>query len=153
MISEKNSLVIVYRAIIVALAFIFFFLPFLEGDPADFIHRKRFLTNWGFYFSFATAILMLLRSLGKIEKRYDGLVSATIILNMLVVFLYWKLYFEDPALVNGNGGLPWWKEYYLHLFRANFYVVGCVFDLWCFSKDQTYSVMACWNCDKLPSYD
>ncbi|SLN69811.1 FAR-17a/AIG1-like protein [Pseudoruegeria aquimaris] len=39
----------------------------------------------------------------------------TAVANALVVFLYWRLYFIDPALVNGGGEILWWNEYYLHL--------------------------------------
>jgi hypothetical protein len=33
---------------------------------------------------------------------YPAFISATAVLNIMVVFLYWRLYFIDPALVNGT---------------------------------------------------
>ena len=33
---------------------------------------------------------------------YPAFISATAVLNIMVVFLYWRLYFIDPALVNGD---------------------------------------------------
>ena len=33
----------------------------------------------------------------------------------MVVFLYWKLYFIDPSLVNYSGSIVWFQEYYLHI--------------------------------------
>ena len=32
-----------------------------------------------------------------------------------MVILYWGLYLVSPRLVNGDGGLPWYSEFYLHL--------------------------------------
>jgi hypothetical protein len=37
------------------------------------------------------------------------------VLNAMVVFLYWKLYFIDPSLVNYSGSIVWFQEYYLHI--------------------------------------
>jgi hypothetical protein len=37
------------------------------------------------------------------------------VLNAMVVFLYWRLYFEDSSLVNGGNPPVWHQEYYLHL--------------------------------------
>ena len=40
--------------------------------------------------------------------------AVTAVANALVVLLYWRLWFEDPALVQGRGPIVWWREYYLH---------------------------------------
>ena len=48
------------------------------------------------------------------KKRWDSLVSATAVLNMVVVVLYWKLHFEDPTNIYPDGPLNWHLEYYLH---------------------------------------
>ena len=40
--------------------------------------------------------------------------SATVIFNMVVVFLYWKLLFEDPRNLSAYSGAAWYMEYYLH---------------------------------------
>jgi len=36
-------------------------------------------------------------------------------MNAMVVYLYWSLWFRDPALVQSRGPIVWWQEYYLHL--------------------------------------
>jgi hypothetical protein len=57
---------------------------------------------------------MLRLTLGHKQQMWDSLVSATAVLNMIVVFLYWKLYFEDPTNIYPDGPLNWHLEYYLH---------------------------------------
>ena len=57
---------------------------------------------------------MLRLVLGYNKKTWDSLVSATAVLNMVVVILYWKLYFEDPTNIYPDGPLSWHLEYYLH---------------------------------------
>lgn len=111
---EQTNFVRVFRILIAGLA-IFYFVEPLFNDLGEFLRRPKFLTIWGLYGSLVTALLMLGRSFSLIEKRFDGFVSMVIVLNILVVFLYWKLYFEDPSLVNSDGPIVWWKEYYLHL--------------------------------------
>ncbi|OSP54451.1 androgen-induced gene 1 family protein [Pseudoruegeria sp. SK021] len=41
--------------------------------------------------------------------------SVVAVLNALVVASYWRLYFTDPALVNGDTQIAGYREYYLHL--------------------------------------
>ncbi|MEM0978041.1 MAG: hypothetical protein AAGJ34_10935 [Pseudomonadota bacterium] len=112
--TENAPAVRVFRVIVAALAVFYFFEPLFSADER-FFFRAKFLTLWGLYGSTAVAVLMLARSFSWIEQRFDGFVSMVIVLNVLVVFLYWRLYFQDPALVNGDTILPWWREYYLHL--------------------------------------
>ena len=50
-----------------------------------------------------------------LPESYLPFVSATAVLNAMVVFLYWKLYFTDPSLVNYSGSISWFQEYYLHI--------------------------------------
>lgn len=77
----------------------------------------RYLTIWGLVLSIFVAYRMLLISLGKSDKRFDPIVSATVVVNAMVVFLYWRLYFDDPASVTRNGELgAWWREFYMHGF-------------------------------------
>ena len=47
-------------------------------------------------------------------RDWGALVGVTAVTNALVAFLYWRLFLEDPALVN-NGTPVWWSEYYIHL--------------------------------------
>jgi len=50
-----------------------------------------------------------------LSESYLPFVLATAVLNAMVVFLYWKLYFIDPSLVNYSGSIVWFQEYYLHI--------------------------------------
>ena len=52
---------------------------------------------------------------GRSTKRWDGFVSMTAVVNAMVVYLYWSLFFNDPASVTTNGkmGEPY-LELYLH---------------------------------------
>ncbi|MEO0342734.1 MAG: hypothetical protein AAF198_04790 [Pseudomonadota bacterium] len=118
---EKSTNVRVFRVVVALLTTFYFMLPLFDSGES-FVVRPKFLTLWGLYGSFAVSLLMLGRSFGWVERRFDGFVSMVIVLNILVVFLYWRLYFEDPALVNASGAIVWWKEYYLHL--------GCQILMW-----------------------
>lgn len=75
----------------------------------------RYLTFWGLLFSFAAASAMLAMTLGRSKRDWSTLVAVTAVVNALVVFLYWRLYFIDPSLVNGGAPGAWYDEYYLHL--------------------------------------
>lgn len=84
-------------------------------------------------FSFLISWRVLQNSLGWGSESWDIFVSATAVLNAMVVFLYWKVFFEDPKSVTTNSQLDvWWREYYTHLigpvlmwFDALF--INCVF--------------------------
>jgi hypothetical protein len=86
------------------------------GDWGAWGGPLRFLTLWALLMSFLSAGFMLARTLGWSQARRDPWVNATAVVNLMVVFLYWRLYFADPTSVTQNGELGvWWKEYYLHL--------------------------------------
>ena len=74
----------------------------------------RFLTIWALLASFFAASRMLALSERRTQRQWEAVVGATAALNAMVVILYWRLYFTDPALVN-NGTPVWHQEYYLHL--------------------------------------
>ena len=74
----------------------------------------RYLTIWALTLSAYSASRMLALSYGRITRRHEVTAICASVLNVMVVFLYWKLFFEDPALVNGNGDIPFLEQYYLH---------------------------------------
>ncbi|MEM6277555.1 MAG: hypothetical protein AAF714_11460 [Pseudomonadota bacterium] len=75
----------------------------------------RFLTIWALLLSFFCASRVLAFSEGRTERRWDSLIAATAVINFMVVFLFWRLYFGDPDSVTRDGNLQvWWREYYLH---------------------------------------
>jgi hypothetical protein len=51
----------------------------------------------------------------------------TAVLNIMVVFLYWRLYFIDPKLVNGDNTPVWFQEYYLHLVGPAVIIIDAIF--------------------------
>ena len=71
---------------------------------------------WGLFFSLLISWRVLQNSRGRGNNRWDVFVSSSAIINAMVVFLYWKLFFENPMSVTTNGQLDvWWREYYMHL--------------------------------------
>ena len=85
------------------------------GNWSAFGGPLRFLTIWALVLSFVCGGAMLARSLGRTERRFDGIVSATAVINVMVVILYWRIYLSDPTAMRSDGqpGV-WWREYYLH---------------------------------------
>lgn len=58
---------------------------------------------------------------------YPAFISAAAVLNIMVVFLYWRLSFIDPALVNGDNTPVWFQEYYLHLVGPAIILIEALF--------------------------
>ena len=90
---------------------------------ADFGWQFRYLTNWALTLSLISAGLMLTARYGRRDGpdgTGDGtpgavFASVTAVINMMVVASYWRLYFQDPTLVNGENAPVPYREYYLHL--------------------------------------
>ncbi|MEO1780364.1 MAG: hypothetical protein AAFU63_16435, partial [Pseudomonadota bacterium] len=74
----------------------------------------RFLTIWALLLSFFAASRMLALTEKRSERPWPNLVAVTAVANALVVLIYWRLWLQDPALVNSGPPLPWWLDYYLH---------------------------------------
>ncbi|CAN0590367.1 unnamed protein product, partial [Ectocarpus sp. 12 AP-2014] len=74
----------------------------------------RFLTIWALTLSLYSATRMLALSYGRITRKHEVTAMTAAVLNVMVVVLYWKLFFEDPAQINGNGHIPFLEQYYLH---------------------------------------
>ena len=114
---ETMPFVRAYRLLVLALV-CFYFLYNFHPDvwESQIGWSWRFLTNWGQAMSLVVAALMVGRSFGLTKRWPDTLVSVTVVVNLMVVGLYWQLYFTDPSLVNEDGIPPvWWREYYVHL--------------------------------------
>ena len=84
------------------------------GDYSDPGGPFRFLTIWALLLTFFCASRMLALSERRSEATWPRLVAVTAIVNGLVVFLYWRLWFQDPALVTAGEPLPMWVSLYLH---------------------------------------
>lgn len=107
-----------YRWIVLLLALAFFIdRATIEdfADWSDFGWQFRYLTIWALTGSLIAAALMLTRRFGQRDGRGAVFVSVVAVLNMIVVLSYWRLYFDDPTLVNGDNTIVPLREYYLHL--------------------------------------
>ncbi|WP_127655699.1 hypothetical protein [Alexandriicola marinus] len=106
---------LIFRWIVFLLAAGYCVRQVLYGGFDEFGGPFRFLTNWALFCSFFAASRMIAREEGRTDKRWDGFVGMTAVLNFMVVLLYWRLYFADPSSVTRNGELSaWWLEGYLH---------------------------------------
>lgn len=132
--SDLNSSAIRgYRVVTFALALFFAIYMFTETSWQHFGLHFRFLTIWGLYAYFIVSWLMLRRSLGKSVRDWNPFVSATVVLSIIVVFMYWKLYFIDPSLVN-TGTPKWFLEYYLHALGPLLVTIDALFFLGAFRR-------------------
>ena len=132
----KTSVRVTYfRWFVFLLALGYWFYQFTVTSMDNFGWQFRFLTIWGLTASVIVAELMLRFSLGRSDETYNPLVSATVVLGAMVVFLYWKLWFIDPALVNSDGPIEWYQEYYLHVVGPALMMFDAFFILGvCFAK-------------------
>lgn len=119
-----------------ALALGFWISQFFATDLTRFGIQFRFLTIWTLTFNVVVAAQMLRLSLGKSVVRMDAFVGLVIVMNMAVVVQYWRLYFMDPTLVQSDGGLPWYREYYLHALGPVLVWIDAFFILGAFRKVQ-----------------
>ena len=87
----------------------------------------RFLTIWALFMSFYSASRMLALSEGRITRNHESTAMVTAVVNVMVVFLYWRLFFENPALVNGRGDIVWHQQYYLHGLGPALQIIDAVF--------------------------
>lgn len=87
----------------------------------------RFLTIWGLFLSFYSASRMLALSERRITRDHHRTAAVASVVNVMVVFLYWRLFFIDPALVNSRGPIPWHQQYYLHLLGPALQIADALF--------------------------
>ncbi|WP_415922298.1 hypothetical protein [Tateyamaria sp. SN6-1] len=87
----------------------------------------RYLTIWALFLSFYAASRMLALSEHRITRRHDVTAMCAAVLNVMVVFLYWRLYLTDPSLVNGGNPIIWWLEYYLHALGPALQIIDAMF--------------------------
>ncbi|MEM8957358.1 MAG: hypothetical protein AAGC86_06025 [Pseudomonadota bacterium] len=104
-----------FRLTVFALALFFFIDRALIANWDAFGGMFRYLTIWALTGNLIAAAAMLMPRYGEPDGRADGMLATLAILNALVVFSYWRLYFINPALVNGSNEIVLWREYYLHL--------------------------------------
>lgn len=119
---------LIFRWIVFLLAGGYCIRQILYGGYDEFGGPFRFLTNWALFCSFFAASRMIAREEGRTDRRWDGFVGMTAVLNVMVVFLYWRLYFADPTSVTRDGTLAqWWLEGYLHALGPALQWIDAVF--------------------------
>ena len=107
--------VLIYRWIVFLLAAGYCLRTLFLGDFSEFGGPFRYLTIWALFLSFFAASRMMSLVEGRSEKRWDGFVAMTSVVNFMVVFLYWRLFLDDPASVTRDGELgQFYLELYLH---------------------------------------
>ena len=115
-IAKPSRPLLIYRWIVFLLAGFYSVYQITTSDYFAPGGPFRFLTIWALLCSFFAASRLIALAEGRSTRRWDGFISMTAVLNAMVVFLYWRLYFDDPTSVTRNGQLQvWWLEYYLHL--------------------------------------
>jgi hypothetical protein len=87
----------------------------------------RFLTIWALFLSFFSASRMLALSERRIDRPHQRTAAVAAVVNVMVVFLYWRLYFENPTLVNGRGPIEWHQQYYLHALGPGLQIFDALF--------------------------
>ena len=112
-------------ALILAVGYLIY--QFTTHDYSAWGIQFRFLTIWGLTAArVAHYLLFAARRNGRSDS-YPAFISATAVLNIMVVFLYWRLFFIDPALVNGDNTPVWFQEYYLHLIGPAIILIDALF--------------------------
>jgi len=87
----------------------------------------RYLTIWALFLSFYSSNRMLALSRSRTIRSHQITAICASVLNVMVVYLYWKLYFTDPSLVNSDGPSVWYREYYLHGLGPALQIIDAVF--------------------------
>lgn len=80
----------------------------------DLFHEMRFLTIWALTFATIVHGYIGWQRINHRPISYKSIIQSAAIMNILVVFLYWRLYLINPSLVNGNKTPSMLTEYYLH---------------------------------------
>ena len=107
--------VLIYRWVVFLLAGFYCIRTLFFSDFSEFGGPFRYLTIWALFLSFFAASRMMALIEGRSDKRWDGFVAMTSVVNAMVVFLYWRLFLEDPTSVTRDGELgQFYLEMYLH---------------------------------------
>ncbi|WP_375279647.1 hypothetical protein [Pseudooctadecabacter sp.] len=107
--------VLIYRWVVFLLAAGYCLRTIFFGSFDGFGGPFRYLTIWALFMSFFAASRMIALEEGRTTRRWDAFVATTAVVNAMVVILYWRLYFADPASVTRDGQLgDLWLELYMH---------------------------------------
>ena len=126
-IANKHHFILKYRRVCLFFSIGYFIYQFTVANYDNFGIQFRYLTVWGLTGALIATFLIYTSKRNGEPEGYFPLVSAVAVLNAMVVFLYWKLYFQDPRLVNYSGSIVWYQEYYLHLVGPFLLIVDSLF--------------------------
>lgn len=119
--------VLIYRWIVFGLGAFFILRVVFLSEYVQVGGPFRFLTVWALFASFFCASRMIALEERRSARRWDGVVGAASVLNLMVVGLYWRLYLTDPASVTGGGVAEvWWITLYLHAVGPALQVIDAV---------------------------
>lgn len=113
---QRSPAVVAYRWFVFLLVLGYWIYQFNQMlDPTKgFGWQFRYLTIWALTASLLSAFAVLRLSMGWTDRRPEILAGVAVVMNVMVVYLYWKLFLADPANVNDGSPILWWQEYYLH---------------------------------------
>jgi hypothetical protein len=119
--------VLTYRWIVFLLAAGYCIYQIFNASYAHFGGPFRFLTIWALFISFYAASRMLALSERRITRTHQVTAMTASVLNVMVCYLYWKLWFTNPDLVNNDGPVVWHQEYYLHALGPALQIIDALF--------------------------
>lgn len=119
--------VLTYRWIVFLLAAGYCIYQIFNASFAHFGGPFRFLTIWALFISFYAASRMLALSERRITRTHQVTAMTASVLNVMVCYLYWKLWFTNPDLVNNDGPVVWHQEYYLHALGPALQIIDALF--------------------------
>ena len=109
------SPILLFRWLNLALSSTYFIYLFFITDHSMLGWQFRYLTIWALTANCFSSALMLNAFPKVFTDSKNEIITSIIILNAAVVFLYWRLHFIDPKLINGDNARIWYLDYYLHL--------------------------------------
>ena len=127
MLKFDHKFILRYRFVCLLLSIGYFLYQFAEADYENFGVQFRYLTIWGLTGAMIATWLLYRTKRNGLPEMHLAFVSAISVLNAMVVFLYWKLYFIDPSLVNYSGSIVWFQEYYLHVLGPLLIILDALF--------------------------
>ena len=119
---------LIYRwiAFLLAAGYLIRTLVFSDWDQVG--GPFRYLTIWGLTTAFISFSRLMAMEEGRSTRRWDGFMSMAAVVNTMVVFMYWRLYFADPTSVTRDGQLAAWHlEIYLHLVGPLLLIIDALF--------------------------
>lgn len=118
----------IFRWVVFLLAAFYCLRTLFFADFSNFGGPFRYLTIWALFLSFFCASRMMALEEARSTRRWDGFVCMTAVINAMVVFLYWRLYFADPTSVTRDGELgQFYLEMYLHGLGPALQIIDTIF--------------------------